>query len=281
MVFIWVTVYLAFIYGLFFLAFGSSSDFDIENYDQANSFLYNTLFWMLLNPGPVDLPEFIDQSGNMTKGEGISNYAEEGVREEVSVPDSLHVRMWFASFAFALYQIIAVILLLNLVIAAMNSTITKLEMSKEKNWKYYRTATLMDFFADRSALPVPFNLIMLPVTLIHLVYVMLLKCLGIIKGGSHEDAHKRMTPEQAWQRNEYLQLMSKLIGRYQNSAKRGELTKSFELPPGIDNVLFSGKGQEGSKTMDTAAEIEALKKLVHENSSMLQELLKRGQNSSC
>ena len=110
---------------------------------------------------------------------------------------------------------------------------------------------------------------------------MLLKCFGIIKGGSHEDAHNRMTPEQAWQRKEYLQLMSKLIGRYQNSAKRGELTKSFKLPPGIDHVLFSGKGQEGSKTMDTAAEIEALKKLVHENSSMLQELLKRGQNSSC
>ena len=227
MVFIWLTVYLAFIYGLFFLVFGSSSDFDIENYGQANNFLYNTLFWMLLNPGPIDLPDFINQSGNMTKGEGISNYAEEGVRMEVLVSDSFHVRMWFASFAFALYQIIAVILLLNLVIAAMNSTITKLEMSKEKNWKYYRTATLMDFFADRSAIPVPFNLLHLPVYLLHLSFAMLLKCLKTLKGGSHEDAHKQMTPEQAKQRNDYAQLMSKLIGRYQNSSNRGELKKKL------------------------------------------------------
>ena len=136
----WVIVYMAFIYGLFFLAFGSSSDFDMDNFEQANSFLYSTLFWTLLNPGPVDLPEFNSQSGNVTGGEGAGNEttAGGGSTEDYMISDSFWLRMWFSTFAFALYQIIAVILLLNLVIAAMNSTISKLEMSKEKIWKYYR-----------------------------------------------------------------------------------------------------------------------------------------------
>ena len=139
MVLVWVIVYMAFIYGLYFLAFGSSADFDIDNYAQANSFLYNTLFWALLNPGPVDLPDFFSQSGNVTGGEGGCNDTEGGSgTEDFIVSETFQFRMWVSTFALALYQIITVILLLNLVIAAMNSTIAKLEMSKEMIWKYYR-----------------------------------------------------------------------------------------------------------------------------------------------
>ena len=140
MVVVWAIVYIAFIYGLYFLTFGSSSNFDLEHYNQANSFLYSTLFWALLNPGPVDFPEFLSQSSNVTgRVEGAGNETGEGSgMEDMMVSDSFRLRIWISKFALALYQIITVILLLNLVIAAMNTTITKLEMSKEKIWKYYR-----------------------------------------------------------------------------------------------------------------------------------------------
>ena len=39
----------------------------------------------------------------------------------------------------ALYQIISAILILNLLIAAMNTTVARLETCKERNYNYYAT----------------------------------------------------------------------------------------------------------------------------------------------
>ena len=39
----------------------------------------------------------------------------------------------------ALYQIISAILILNLLIAAMNTTVARLEKCKERNYNYYAT----------------------------------------------------------------------------------------------------------------------------------------------
>ena len=95
-----------------------------------------------------------------------------------------------------------------------------------------------------------------------------------------------MTPEQASRRREYSQLMTALIERYQKSVKRGELAnhffKSIELPPRmILHLKILVEREKEGKTRDSADEVEALKKLAHENRSMLQELLRRGQNSHC
>ena len=126
MVLVWIIVYFAFIYGIFFLVFGSSDNFDYQDTAKANNYLYSTLFWSILNPGPVEIPDFSPENVTYYNGTGGG---------EVEDTETMLLRIWVASFAFACYQIVAVILLLNLVIAAMNTTITKLEMSKETNWR--------------------------------------------------------------------------------------------------------------------------------------------------
>lgn len=124
----------------------------------------------------------------------------------------------------------------------------------------------------------PFNLILLPVSLPHILYVALHKCLDFCKGGRQEEAHRPMTPEQAARRREHSRLMSALIGRYRKSVERGERSKV-----GTNRNTITGvrRREKDSKTRDSADEIEALKELVHENRSMLQALLRRGQNSHC
>ena len=42
-------------------------------------------------------------------------------------------------YTMALYQIISAILILNLLIAAMNTTVARLETCKERNYNYYTT----------------------------------------------------------------------------------------------------------------------------------------------
>ena len=120
----------------------------------------------------------------------------------------------------------------------------------------------------------PFNLILLPVSLPHILYVALHKCLDFCKGGRQEEAHRPMTPEQAARRREHSRLMSALIGRY----RKGERSK---VGTNRNTITGVGRREKDSKTRDSAGEIEALKELVHENRSMLQALLRRGQNSHC
>ena len=50
-----------------------------------------------------------------------------------------YIRGHITIFTMALYQIISAILILNLLIAAMNTTVARLEKCKERNYNYYAT----------------------------------------------------------------------------------------------------------------------------------------------
>ena len=58
---------------------------------------------------------------------------------------------------WALYQIINVVVLLNICVALMNNTMMKIESNKENIWKFCRTDAWLIFIDDVN-LPVPFNL---------------------------------------------------------------------------------------------------------------------------
>ena len=58
---------------------------------------------------------------------------------------------------WGLFQVINVTILLNLCVALMNSTISAINMDKERIWKFYRTDSWMLFLVDKS-LPIPFNI---------------------------------------------------------------------------------------------------------------------------
>ena len=84
--------------------------------------LIENMAWTVLNPGPND---------------------------EISYNDSS------AEILFAAYQLLVIIIILNLLIAMMNTTIQKLQDKKLLYWKFARTAIWLEFMGDGIMLPPP------------------------------------------------------------------------------------------------------------------------------
>ena len=102
------------------------------NSDQKNHITFNetfkTLFWNIVDTG--------------RKGDAIPN---EGVLGE------------FTYIMYFTYNILIVIVLLNLLIAIMNSTVQRLEDRRQLYWKYTRTSIWIEHFDDSMALPMPYS----------------------------------------------------------------------------------------------------------------------------
>jgi hypothetical protein len=88
------------------------------------------MIWTVLNPGP-DTDAIPD--------EGLFGFV--------------------ANHLFAVYQIIVVIILLNLLIAMMNSTTQKIADKKLLYWKFVRTRVWLDFISTRHIIPPPTDLL--------------------------------------------------------------------------------------------------------------------------
>nr|XP_006813866.1 PREDICTED: short transient receptor potential channel 4-like [Saccoglossus kowalevskii] len=68
----------------------------------------------------------------------------------------------FGRFLYAMYMIIAVIVLLNLLIAIMSNTYSKVQDNADIEWKFYRAEMWVGYFQEGGTLPVPFNIIPSP-----------------------------------------------------------------------------------------------------------------------
>ncbi|XP_070551387.1 short transient receptor potential channel 5-like [Ptychodera flava] len=62
-------------------------------------------------------------------------------------------------FAFALYHGLAIIVLLNALIAMMSNTYTRVEENADREWKFYRTQMWMGYFEEGATVAPPFNII--------------------------------------------------------------------------------------------------------------------------
>ncbi|XP_070556557.1 short transient receptor potential channel 1-like [Ptychodera flava] len=80
---------------------------------------------------------------------------------------------WFteavANVLFAIYHVLAVIVLLNVLIAMMSHTYQLIESDADMEWKYSRSLLWLSFFEDSAALAPPFNLLQVMVCLGKLV----------------------------------------------------------------------------------------------------------------
>ena len=60
---------------------------------------------------------------------------------------------------WGVYNIIVVVILLNLLIALMNEAMENITENKLANWKYHRTHVWMDYCNESVVLPAPMNLV--------------------------------------------------------------------------------------------------------------------------
>ena len=131
---IWFVVLQGFVFGLFFMMFGSMESFSEEDSRSTYKALVAMLFWSLLNPGPPDFQIF--ESGNMTPVNGTQT------ESEAETESLAYTRMMFSMSAIFIYQMLSAVLILNLLIAALNTTIARLDSVKEMNYKYYAAREL-------------------------------------------------------------------------------------------------------------------------------------------
>ena len=89
--------------------------------------IWKLLWWTLLNPGPDS-----------------EAFPEEGLAGVLT------------NALFIIYQIFSVIMLLNLLIAMMNTTIQKIQDKRLLYWKFERTQIWIDFINDGYVIPPPF-----------------------------------------------------------------------------------------------------------------------------
>merc|ERR1711970_538789 len=112
-------------------------------------------------------------------------------------------------------QISTVVVVMNLLIALMNSTIANIQEDKIKEWRFSRTQIWRKYFDSHkmSYLPVPFNLLEM---IMNLIMMIIKTCQGerricqseiaSAENGRHSDDKE--------ERREYVDLVRKLCCRY-------------------------------------------------------------------
>ena len=184
-----------------------------KNYSEWSKYLGKVLenmVWTILNPGPRD---FKDVSGK--------------VFEDFEV-------------LFAVYQGIIVVILLNLLIVMMNTTVQKLQDKKHLYWKFARTSIWLEFMKDGVVLPPPFLLLSLALTVILRVIGWMIKAawwvsrkwsgqsvngvLDLVKGKANIDSKStkkscKIDPIEAERRKKHAKLMERLINSFRNEEK--------------------------------------------------------------
>ena len=74
-----------------------------------------------------------------------------------------------ATFVFALYEILAIIVLINLLIAMMSNTYTIIDERSETEWKFGR-ARLIWYMTKTTSVPIPINMISVLITVAQVVF---------------------------------------------------------------------------------------------------------------
>ena len=157
------------------------------------------LFWKILDPGSEQIEDLnIDQES---------------------------IRGITATVLFVLYQLMIVIVILNLLIALMNATIQKVNDHKQLYWKFVRTSIWLEYFDDLNDLPIPFSILNMPIGL-HNIIVYIIKIFqvkykngnGPISRSNSMNLSKNdiciFNESQMYNRKKHTKLMLELLQRY-------------------------------------------------------------------
>jgi hypothetical protein len=165
-------------------------------YAESFSKMFYLLFWTTLDPGPKD------------------EIPDEGVRGTV------------ATILFISYQVLIIVVLLNLLIAVMNATVQKVHDRKQLYWKFARTSVWSEFFDRISGIPIPFAIINVAWTIFYYSIMACLKLVKIVKARYGRQRSKTsfgiegspqqcdFKTEQREKRMKHAHLVLRLIDRY-------------------------------------------------------------------
>ena len=112
--------------------------------------LFSAMFWLLFDPGQ---PDYV-----AIKKCGIEGFSCDNTDEKLQIGQvSLEFSHWIGYAMWACYQGITVILLINILIAMMNTTFSKIWQAADTAWKYSKSFYQVEFLDSRAILPPPFR----------------------------------------------------------------------------------------------------------------------------
>ena len=170
----------------------------------------------------------------------------------------------FMGIAFwAIYQAIVVILLINILIAMMNTTFSKVYEDADCQWKYSKSYYQVQFLAPRAVLPPPFRIFYY-----FAKFIRYLKTQNYWPQCSCGDAaieYEREDREE--KRKEYLNLLFKLVQTKQHSDVEHSVEDNFkDLRQDIQNMISDKQKYVNSEMDDLkmmilklSAEVNSLK----------------------
>ncbi|XP_077985404.1 short transient receptor potential channel 4-like [Glandiceps talaboti] len=117
----------------------------------------------------------------------------------------------FGSFIYAVFMIISVIILLNVLIAVMSNTYTRIEENADVEWKFYRAELCLSYFDEGTTVPVPFNIIPSPKSIFYIIRHVI--CLRSCRSTPTRKLSKRQEKNRK-KKTYYEALTGRLVHRY-------------------------------------------------------------------
>ncbi|XP_070563650.1 short transient receptor potential channel 4-like [Ptychodera flava] len=118
---------------------------------------------------------------------------------------------FFGELLFALFQLTAVIILLNLLIAFMGSTYEAVSDNADVEWKFYRSQMWMAYFRRGATLPAPFNVIPSPKTIAKFFRSVYYNIICRKQGAERKNKHKAIINAK---HEDYMRVCRALVQRY-------------------------------------------------------------------
>ncbi|XP_077991402.1 short transient receptor potential channel 4-like [Glandiceps talaboti] len=159
---------------------------------------------------------------------------------------------------YGAYHVIGIIVLLNILIAMMTKTYTRVEEDADIQWKYSRAELWMSYFGEGAALPPPFNLLPSRASLQTL-------CLrfkhGLCKTPEHQKTQRETIIEMKLK--EYSDVITDAVKRYHYEKQRDEeeeadpfLVQLKQDISGFKYDMFEALGEMDNKINHVQAKVE-------------------------
>nr|XP_020470429.1 short transient receptor potential channel 6-like isoform X2 [Monopterus albus] len=178
---------------------------------------------------------------------------------------------------YGLYNIIMVIVLLNMLIAMFNSSFQEIEDDADVEWKFARAKLWFSYFEHGGTLPVPFNLVPSPKSVTSLLLGIREFLWEVPQSKSKENSNDDMEFNKLREQEDlmgssvcpthYQMIMNRLIKRYILKAQRNKSNYDMnegelkEIKQDISSLRFELL-ERGNLDMETLADV--IRELIHE-----------------
>ena len=127
-----------------------------------------------------------------------------------------------AMFMYLVYHIIAIVVLLNMLIAMMNLSYEQIETKSDNEWKFSRSRLWMSYFEEGKTVPPPFNIIISPKSVYKFVLRIRTLCVSDLQELKQRQKATKVQSKMRELERKYQDVMTNLTQRYIANLKKSQ-----------------------------------------------------------